>query len=170
MGNEQSNELLAVGGPLNKALIPIRGAFCYWDWSDDTRRYYDEVYDNHKVTRATEEDFRENDIPLNEEEIKIVRRILPYRIPASKNNLKRYVNEYENVLQERLNETESIESEASRNLEDVYKRYNEELDALTNLVKETLPIKYDYEYYKEYSEELDTFLKKALSKLKELKI
>ena len=170
MGNQESSVLFAINGPLNKALIPLRCKFTYCDWDDRTIKYYDEVYDNHKVTRATEEDFRENDIPLNEEEIKIVRRILPYQIPASKNNLKRYVEDYENELQERLNETESIESEASRNLEDVYKRYNEELDALTNLVKETLPIKYDYEYYKEYSEELDTFLKKALSKLKELKI
>ena len=170
MGNQESSVLFAINGPLNKALIPLRCKFTYCDWDDRTIKYYDEVYDNHKVTRATEEDFRENDIPLNEEEIKIVRRILPYHIPASKNSLKRYVEEYENELQERLNETESIESEASRNLEEAYKTYNVELDILKDIVKETLTIKFDYEYYKAYSEELDSFVKKTHSKFNELKI
>ena len=165
MGNQPSG-LFAIDGPLNKMQIPYRFNFHYCELMDSTEPYYEKDAKN----LATDENYRENFIPLNVEEIKLVRRILPYDVNASKLRLKMYVEDRETDLENNLNETKRLNNTARGNLNAVYFEYIDVLKIYTDLKKEIIPLKLQDEYYKTYNKSLDKIVNEVGEKFKELKI
>ena len=150
--------------------IQIHPDALYSDFFDDTTPYYNDP--NNKINPKQFDEMEQlNREPLNEEEIKIVRQILPSHIPATKLDLKNYVYEREKTLNLKLHDTYREQSR----LGDEFNRlrnngYNTLKDSLRSKQFEIMPIKAELRYYKDYDWGLKIILGELKNKLEELKI
>ena len=137
---------------------------------DPTTPYYEDP--NNKITPDQYDEMKQLDRePLNEEEIKLVRQILPSHIPATKLNLISYVsNRRSKLSNKRYNtyrEQDRLGDEFLRLRNNGYTPLEE---TLSEKLREIISIKAEIEFYFLYNQELRYILRDVNEKIKELKI